>query len=93
MLRASALRRLELRGPARNEALLSILSTESATAGGAAGGAGGVQGADQIDADQIFRHLTATGELSSLHGLETLHQCCRTMCWGQGVGLGCVGGG
>ncbi|KAL3145711.1 hypothetical protein ABBQ32_003243 [Trebouxia sp. C0010 RCD-2024] len=59
--RVSALRRLELRGPASDEALFSVLSSESATAGGAGEGGAG----DDIDADQILGHLKTTGGLAA----------------------------
>lgn len=64
MLRVPALRRLELRGPASDEALLSVVSSDSATAGGA----GGVGVVNATDADQILGHLKTTGELQ----LDTL---------------------
>lgn len=95
----SALRRLELRGPASDEALFSVLSSESATAGGAGEGGAG----DDIDADQILGHLKTTGELQTntlIAGVEGMSCwvlrvgrffCLWSGVWGWVVGAGAMG--
>ena len=56
------LRRLELRGPASDEALLSVLSSMDSSVDSGTGRADAVSKADGSGTDCIMRHLKATGE-------------------------------